>query len=107
MKDKILKWLYDNYVGVRNSSVKLPTFSLKWPFVRIKKFYGSRVKAARIMFPFFLAWGSYKMFQSVSTGEVYWSWWVDLPFMILLAIQYVASFTNIVKNLYEKNNTNQ
>lgn len=100
---KIIKWLYDNYVGVRNYAIMVPNFDLSKPFVTYTKVYVSTANAARIMFPFFAIWAAYKLGQSLVTGAVYFSWFVDFPMLILLGVQYVAGFTQIVKKAHEKN----
>lgn len=100
----VIKWLYDNYVGLRSSKITVPATEKTWPFVKFVKVNVVRVKAARIMFPFFVLWGAYKVWQSTAVGELYWSWLVDFPMLLLLAVQYIAGFTNIVKHAYEKNN---
>jgi hypothetical protein len=80
---KIITFLYNNYCGIR--TVKL--FGKKY----------TAVKASKILFPFFLLWGITKLFQA----ELHISP-LDILFFILLAIQYIASFTMIVANEYKR-----
>lgn len=80
---KIITFLYNNYVGVY--SVKF--FGKYWTAVR----------ASRIMFPFMVLWGITKLLQvelHIST--------LDVLFIILFIIQYLAGFTNVVRNEYNK-----
>jgi hypothetical protein len=56
MKYMVIKWLYDNYVGLRSSKITVPATEKTWPFVKFVKVNVVRVKAARIMFPFFVLW---------------------------------------------------
>lgn len=79
----IIRFLYDNYVGV-------------YSFRFLGK-YWTAVKASRIMFPFMVIWGITKLFQV----ELHISY-LDVVFIILFIIQYIAGFTNIVRNLYNK-----
>jgi len=104
MKQKIIKWLYDNYVGYSYFSIRLPKIRRTKPFLMCTTYYGSMLKASRIIFPFFISWGIFKLYQSMKFGEVSFCWWFDIPFLIMLAIQYIASFTSIIKDAYEKNN---
>lgn len=75
--------MYNNYVGVY--SFKL--FGKYW----------SAIKASRILFPFFVIWGITKIYQA----DLHFSW-LDLGFTILVIPQYVAGFTNVVRNIYHK-----
>lgn len=80
---KIITFLYNNYVGVY--SFKL--FGKYW----------TAVKASRIMFPFMVLWGITKLFQvelHIST--------LDILFIVLFIVQYLAGFTNVVRNEYNK-----
>lgn len=80
---KIITFLYNNYVGVY--SVKL--FGKTW----------TAVKASRIMFPFMVLWGITKLFQvelHIST--------LDVLFIILFIVQYLAGFTNVVRNEFNR-----
>ena len=80
---KIVTFLYNNYVGVY--SFKL--FGKYWTAVR----------ASRIMFPFFVIWGITKLFQV----ELHISY-LDMVFIFLFFIQYLAGFTNVVVNEYKR-----
>lgn len=80
---KFITFLYNNYVGVY--SVKL--FGRYW----------TAVKASRIMFPFMVLWGVTKLFQ-VETHFTP----LDIIFVILFIVQYLAGFTNVVRNEYNK-----
>jgi hypothetical protein len=80
---KIITFLYNNYVGVY--SFKL--FGKYWTAVR----------ASRIMFPFFVIWGITKLFQM----ELHISP-LDMAFIVLFIIQYLAGFTNVVRNEYKR-----
>jgi len=78
---KIITFLYNNYVGVY--SFKL--FGKYWTAVR----------ASRIMFPFMVIWGITKLFQV----ELHISP-LDMVFIVLFIVQYLAGFTNVVRNEY-------
>jgi len=80
---KIITFLYNNYVGVY--SFKL--FGKYWTAVR----------ASRIMFPFMVIWGITKIFQV----ELHISP-LDMVFIVLFIIQYLAGFTNVVVNEYKR-----
>lgn len=82
---KIITFLYNNYVGVY--SFKL--FGKYW----------TAVKASRIMFPFMVLWGVTKLYQV----ELHISP-LDMIFIILFIIQYLAGFTNVVRNEYNRLN---
>lgn len=80
---KIITFLYHNYVGVY--SFKL--FGKYWTAVR----------ASRIMFPFMVIWGITKLFQV----ELHISP-LDMAFIVLFIVQYLAGFTNVVRNEYKR-----
>lgn len=82
---KAIKFLYSNYVGV--TTVKF--FGKSW----------NLVKASRIFFPFMLLWGITKLFQV----ELHFSI-LDAIFSVLAIIQYLASFTNVIVNEYNRLN---
>lgn len=75
--------MFNNYVGVY--SVKL--FGKTW----------TAVKASRIMFPFMVLWGITKLFQV----ELHISL-LDVFFIVLFLIQYLAGFTNLIVNEYKR-----
>lgn len=80
---KIITFLFNNYCGIY--SFKL--FGKYW----------TAVKASRIMFPFMLLWGITKLFQV----ELHISP-LDIFFIVLFIIQYIAGFTMIVANEYKR-----
>ena len=82
---RFITFLFKNYVG----SYSLNMFGKKY----------TATKASRIMFPFFVLWGITKLFQvelHIST--------LDVVFIILFIIQYLASFTTLVLNEYKRLN---
>lgn len=82
----IIKFLYNNYCGIRTINL----FGKKY----------TATKASGILFPFMILWGITKLFQE----ELYISI-LDVIFIILFIIQYIAGFTQIIKNLYENTNS--
>jgi hypothetical protein len=80
---KIITFLFNNYCGTYN--IKL--FGKQY----------SATKASRIMFPFMVLWGITKLFQI----ELHISP-LDIFFIILFIIQYIAGFTMIVANEYKR-----
>lgn len=80
---KIITFLFENYVGVY--SFKL--FGKYWTAVR----------ASRIMFPFMVIWGITKLFQV----ELHISP-LDMLFIVLFIIQYIAGFTMIIAREYKR-----
>ena len=83
--NKVIKFLYLNFTGTR--TVKL--FGKTW----------TTTKASKIMFPFMILWGITKLFQT----ELHFSI-LDGIFSVLLIIQYLAAFTMIVYNEYNRLN---
>lgn len=78
---KIITFLFNNYCGI---------YSFKF----LGK-YWTAVKASRIMFPFMVIWGITKIYQPelhIST--------LDMVFIVLFIIQYLAGFTNVIRNEY-------
>ena len=79
----IIKFLFNNYCGTYQATI----FGKKY----------SAVKASRILFPFMILWGITKLFQvelHIST--------LDVIFILLFLVQYLAGFTNVVRNEYKR-----
>lgn len=80
---KIIDFLYNNFYGVYSFKIGKKCFTA--------------VKASRIMFPMFLIWGIIKLVQTENDFG-----WIDIIVLCLLIIQYIAGFTNIIVNIYNK-----
>ena len=81
----IIKFLYNNYIGTRK--------------FKIGKYTIFPVKAARIMFPFFIVWG-------ITLILFPYIYWYNIVFGILLVVQFIAGFSEIIKNEYNRLNNN-
>jgi len=80
-----ITFLYNNFCGIRTVKLFGKTYTA--------------TKASKIIYPFCVLWGVTKLFQA----ELYFSA-LDGVFSFLLIIQYIASFTMIVANEYNRLN---
>lgn len=82
----IIGFLYRNYCGTRQVKI-------------FGKMY-TATKASRIFYPFMVVWGLTHTFQVESHLH-----WGDAIFIPLAIVQYIAGFTNVAVNEYNRLNT--